>query len=177
MTLHHIASHQITTHHITSHRILSHHTSHITSITSQNMTPYHMTSPTQPHCFTSPHPTSPPTTLLHLIRNQPHYIIPHYIKAHHITTNETQLATTKKTPPDGTLETWCTQKLALGIALVGHHACIASIVFSPLNFRARLVRVYVLYTCMYLHIALHCLYIVHEITKYVFFGRITVGGA
>ena len=94
----HITSHDMTTHDITSHHIPS---SHLISPRKQ---PHYLTSPhNQPH-----YPISP--------RNQPHDIIPHHITAHHITKNsmETQPATTKTSPPNGTAEGWCAQRTRFG---------------------------------------------------------------
>ena len=70
------------------------------------------------------HDISQPTTLPHLTspQNQPHYFTsprsqPHDITRHitaHYTTTETQPATTKTPPPDGTAEGWCAQKTRFG---------------------------------------------------------------
>ncbi len=65
-----------------------------------------MTRHDTPQPTTLPHLTSPHNQPHHLIsrRNQPHDIVPHNIPAHHIITAETQPATTKTPPPDGTAE-------------------------------------------------------------------------
>ena len=93
ITLHHITSHDMTAHAITSHHIIS-----------PRNQPHYLTSlHNQPHYLISP-------------RNQPHDIIPHHITAHHITRHsmETQPATTKTSPPNGTAEGWCAQKTRFG---------------------------------------------------------------
>ena len=78
---------------------------------------HHMTWHLATNHNTSPHVPSQPTTLLHL-SSQPatwHHI-PHHstLHHHHRHTTETQPATTKTPPPNGTAAGWCTQKPRFG---------------------------------------------------------------
>ena len=82
----------------TRHRIITWRYSASHRITSQNMTPHHMTWDLATNHVASPHVASQPITLLHPPRNQPHDIISHHVTAHHITPAETKLTMTK-TPP------------------------------------------------------------------------------
>ncbi len=69
-----------------------------------------MTSRNQPHYLTSRHLRTNHITSPHLAANHmtSHATSPHY------TTTETQPATTKTRPPDGTAEGWCAQKTRFG---------------------------------------------------------------
>ena len=121
----HIQWHLITLEHITWHRIASrdmtpHKKKNITSndMTWHNITSHDMTWHLATNHITSPHVTSQPTTLLRLTsqpttwHHVPHHRTLHH--HHHRHTTETQPATTKMPPPDGTAEGWCTQKTLFG---------------------------------------------------------------
>ena len=104
----------ITGEHVTWHRMTPHKKSH--HIKWRDMTPHHVTwhdhlnsrdLTTNQLLTTLLHLTMQPTTWHHV----PHHRTLHH---HHRHTTETQPATTKTLPPDGTAEGWCTQKTRFG---------------------------------------------------------------
>ncbi len=96
VTSNHMTWRAMTWHHITSHDMTRR------LATNQSIFP-HVTS----HPITLVHLTSQPTTWHHI----PHHSTLHH---HHRHTTETQPATTKTPPPDGTAGGWCTQKSRFG---------------------------------------------------------------